>query len=144
MDWNILILKTFPVKHRIIAIFQHICRNQDHRIMHFWTVIAECLIQTFLQVQTTSKDVSFSGVIPPCYDIKWFRWVVVFLDRLVSVLTLYTLTSVCIFSILFSIYFLRCWRGEFLKQSRASSFDDHFLYSRDFLCWFRGDTVMRN
>ena len=27
-------------------------------------------------------------------------------------LTLYTLTSVCIFSILFSIYFLMCWQGE--------------------------------
>ena len=29
-------------------------------------------------------------------------------------LTLYTLTSVCIFSILFSIHFLRCWEGEFV------------------------------
>ena len=35
-------------------------------------------------------------------------------------LTLYTLTSVCIFSILFSIHFLRCWQGEFVWQSRAS------------------------
>ena len=31
---------------------------------------------------------------------------------LCKVLTLYTLTSVCIFSILFSIHFLRCWQGE--------------------------------
>ena len=29
-------------------------------------------------------------------------------------LTLYTLTSVCIFSILLSIHFLRCWQGEFV------------------------------
>ena len=29
-------------------------------------------------------------------------------------LTLYTLTSVCIFSILFSIHFLRVWKGEFV------------------------------
>ena len=29
-------------------------------------------------------------------------------------LTLYTLTSVCIFSILFSIHFLMCWQGEFV------------------------------
>ena len=29
-------------------------------------------------------------------------------------LTLYTLTSVCIFSILFSIQFLMCWQGEFV------------------------------
>ena len=28
-------------------------------------------------------------------------------------LTLNTTTSVCIFSIMFSIYFLRCWEGEF-------------------------------
>ena len=26
----------------------------------------------------------------------------------------YTMTSVCIFSILFSIHFLRCWQGEFV------------------------------
>ena len=29
-------------------------------------------------------------------------------------LTLYTLTSVCIFFILYSICFLRCWKGEFV------------------------------
>ena len=29
-------------------------------------------------------------------------------------LTLYTLTSVCIFSILFYIHFLMCWQGEFV------------------------------
>ena len=40
---------------------------------------------------------------------------------------------VCIFSILFSIHFPRCWQGEFVKQSRASSKSDHFLYSSD-LC----------
>ena len=28
-------------------------------------------------------------------------------------LTLYTLTSLCIFSILFTIHFLMCWQGEF-------------------------------
>ena len=36
---------------------------------------------------------------------------------------------VCIFSILFSTHFPRCWWGEFVKQSRASSESDHFLYS---------------
>ena len=42
---------------------------------------------------------------------------------------------VCIFSILFSIHFPRCWQGEFVKQSRASSESDHFLYSSNFnLC----------
>ena len=34
----------------------------------------------------------------------------------------YTLTSVCIFSILFSLHFLRCRQGEFVRQSRAFFF----------------------
>ena len=59
-------------------------------------------------------------------------------------LTRYTLTSVCIFSILCSIYFLRCWQGEFVWQSRASLVGGHFVYSCDFNVWFRGDIVGRN
>ena len=39
-------------------------------------------------------------------------------------LTLYTLTSVCIFSILFFIQFLMCWQGESVQQSRGSSVDN--------------------
>ena len=42
----------------------------------------------------------------------------------------YDLTSVCIFSILFSIYFLRCQQGEFVSQSRALV-AAHFLNTRD-------------
>ena len=53
-------------------------------------------------------------------------------------LTLYTLTSLCIFSILFSIHFQRCWQGEFLYQSKAFLDGDHFLYSCDLNVWFRG------
>ena len=48
-------------------------------------------------------------------------------------LTLYTLTSVCIFSILFSLHLLMCWKGEFVEQSRGSSVDYHFLYSHDLI-----------
>ena len=44
---------------------------------------------------------------------------------------LYTLTSVCIFSILFSIHFLGCCQEEFVERSRASLVADHFLYSHD-------------
>ena len=33
---------------------------------------------------------------------------------------MYTLTSVCIFSKLFSILFIRCWQGEFVHQSKAN------------------------
>ena len=35
-------------------------------------------------------------------------------------LSLYTQTSQYIFSLLFSKHILRCWQGEFFKQSRAS------------------------
>ena len=36
------------------------------------------------------------------------------------------------------------WHGEFVKQSRASSVGDHFLYSQDPNIWFRGYVVRRN
>ena len=42
-------------------------------------------------------------------------------------LILYTLRSVCMFSILFSVQLLRCWQGEFVQQSTASSFCNNFL-----------------
>ena len=55
-------------------------------------------------------------------------------------LTLYTLTSVCTFSILCSRHFLRCWQEEFVYQSRTSLVGDHF-FIRDHIVWFRGDIV---
>ena len=58
--------------------------------------------------------------------------------------TLHNLISICIFSILFSIYFLRCWQGEFVWQSRASLGGDNFLYSHDLNLWFGGEIVRRN
>ena len=59
-------------------------------------------------------------------------------------LTLDTLISVCIFSTLFFIHFLRYWQGEFVCQSKNSFPGDHFLYSHDFNVWFRADIVGRN
>ena len=53
----------------------------------------------------------------------------VVVNSLILLLTLYTLTSVNIFSILFSIQFLQCGQGEFVYQSRASLVGDHVLYS---------------
>ena len=47
-----------------------------------------------------------------------------------------TPTSVCIFSILFSIHFLWCWQGEFVEQSRASLVGDQFLDSQDLNVFF--------
>ena len=35
-------------------------------------------------------------------------------EKEIKVLTLYILTSVCMFSIRFSLHFLRCWKGEFI------------------------------
>ena len=50
---------------------------------------------------------------------------------LLPLLSLYTLTLVCIFSIMLFKHFLRCWQGEFVSQSKASFPGDHFLYSND-------------
>ena len=63
-------------------------RVEDHRLMFTWQLHSPQLyIQAVLYIYKT--------------------------DYMMS-LTLYTLTSVCIFSILFSIHFLMCWQGEFV------------------------------
>ena len=49
-------------------------------------------------------------------------------------LNIYNLTSPCIFSILFSIHFLRCWQGEFVYQSRECLVGDHFFFLMTLLC----------
>ena len=59
-------------------------------------------------------------------------------------LTLYTLTSVFIFSTLVSVHLLRCWKGEFVWQAGVSLVHDQFLYSHDINVWFSGDIVRRN
>ena len=61
----------------------------------------------------------------------------VFFFLYLSPLTLSTLTSVSIFSIIFSIRFLWYWQGEVFEQSRASLVGKHFLYSRGLNVWFR-------
>ena len=65
-------------------------------------------------------------------------------NYLYFLLTLYTLTSVCIFSILFPMHFQRGWQGEFVSQSRAALVGDHLLYSHNFHVWFRCEIVRRN
>ena len=51
-------------------------------------------------------------------DIECFKNFLSFSQLLFTIsgalLTLYTLASVCIFSVLFSIQFLMCWQGEFV------------------------------
>ena len=56
----------------------------------------------------------------------------------------YTLTSVCILSILVSIHFLRCWQGEFVYQSREYLVCDHFFYSHNLTMWCKVYTAGRN
>ena len=58
--------------------------------------------------------------------------------------TLYTLTSVCIFSLQLSKHFLRCWKGDFAQQSRASTVGDYLFYPYDLNVWFTGDIVGEN
>ena len=54
-------------------------------------------------------------------------------------LTLYTPTSACIFSILFFIHFLGSWLGEFVCQSEGSFPGDYFRNSCDLNVQFRSD-----
>ena len=49
-----------------------------------------------------------------------------FSSLMAVVSTLYTQRSVCTFSTLFFIHFLRCWQGEFVCQSKGSFPGDHF------------------
>ena len=92
----------------------------------------------FLKI--TEQSVTYFKIL---YIIKknsrWKLWML----QLIC-LTLYILTSVCIFSILFSIHFLRCWQGEFVWQSRASLLGDHLPHSHDLHAWSRGDSLRRN
>ena len=54
------------------------------------------------------------------FNIEWFKNFLSFSQILFTIfgalLTLYNLTSVCIFSILFSIKFFTCWQGEFFDN----------------------------
>lgn len=49
----------------------------------------------------------------------------------ILVLTFYTPTSTCIFSVLFLIHFLRQWQGEFSQKLRAVQVCNHFLNSHE-------------
>ena len=44
-----------------------------------------------------------------------------------TALYMFILTSVCIFSILFSLHSLRGWQGEFVYLSKTSLVDDYFF-----------------
>ena len=61
-----------------------------------------------------------------------------------SVLTVYTLTSVYKFSILYYVQSLWCLWGEFGWWSRGPWVCDHLLNSHELNVWFMGDIVRRN
>ena len=74
---------------------------------------------------------------------SFFSWWSIIFIILMS-LTLYRLTLVFIFSILFSAHLSMCWQREFVQQSKVSLVGDYFLYSHDINVWFSGDNVGRN
>ena len=121
----------------------------------FWSVVL--LLKNF-----ASSGVVFSDTLQDCHwqirmagkgqysDTILFNFLFFILKSWLKILladyrnkTLF-LNPLCIFSILFLIYFLRCWQGEFVKQLRAPFIVDYFSYSCDFNEWFWGDIVRRN
>lgn len=54
------------------------------------------------------------------------------------------LTWIFIFSLLFSVHFIRCWHREFYFKSRASLVGHHFLYFHHLNVWCRGDIAWRS
>ena len=86
-----------PMDRRLLVYYLQI-------IPEMWTV--EQLFFTGIKPLTTEHTSKVQLVIYSRCLVRWSNsW---------TILTLYTLTSVCIFSILFSIHFLRCWQGEFV------------------------------
>ena len=59
-------------------------------------------------------------------------------------LTLCNPTSVCIFSILFSIHLLRMLTRRICLRIKSFFFGDHSLYACNLNVWFRADIVRRN
>ena len=61
-----------------------------------------------------------------------------------SLSTLYTLTSVFIFSILFIHTFPEVLTRRIFPTIRASVVGDHFIYSHDLYLYFRDDIIRRS
>ena len=90
----------------------------------------------------TSELISFYKIEPLfdlwlfCYFLIKTSYYCVWLNNVLSnhfkwpnrfTLNIYSLTSLCIFSILFSIHSQRCWQGEFVSQSNTSYVAGCFL-----------------
>ena len=117
---NLLYLWTFLLIHFLGA---EIVGKANERIL-FFLDISLCMMFFFRNLPmyelfliftwTTSKHRSLSN---GSSLIQRINCLLLFCN---CVLTLYSITSVCIFSILLSRHFLRLWQGEFVQQSRAS------------------------
>ena len=91
--------------------------------------------------QVFSSNQSLGWLVDQSFDWLVSQSINQSIDAIDSVdkFTLHTLISVCIFSILFSIHFLRCWLGEFCLMTKSSFSWWSFLYSQDLIVWFRVD-----
>ena len=134
----------------ILNLFQGCAQARVSQVTNFWKVLSLGNSYNF-----AFKEV-FSNGTPKISETRAFTLLLIFLRAQLFFpslksqvqtcmdLIIYTLTSVRIFSILFSKHFLRWWQREFLSQSRAYLVADHFLFSRDRNTWFSGYTVRRN
>ena len=75
----------------------------------------------------------------PFFKSFFFLFVIPKSSRPRPLLILYTLTSVCIFSIVFSIHFPGADKGNL----RASLVGNHFIYTRDLNVLFRSDILRK-
>ena len=71
------------------------------------------------------------------------RWYGAYTSMFVSILTLYMLKLVSIFSLLLTIYLLLYWQGEFGYWSKLLRFCDQF-FSQDLNEWFSDITLRWN
>ena len=72
-----------------------------------------------------------TGPYPGFTELNRIKRLEVFFSPWVCTQTLYALTSVIIFSLLFSMHFLRGWQREFVKKIKSFLVGDYLFYSRD-------------
>ena len=135
---------------------------------HFQNLVKPCFWSVVLLLTSfASSGVIFSDTLQDCHwqirmagkgqysDTKLFNFLFFILKSGLKILLadyqnktlflnpLHPNTSMHILHTVLNI-FLRCWQGEFVKQSRAPFIVDHFSYSCDLNEWFWGDIVRRN
>ena len=125
MVWNI-VTSIFTLKHRISQWDINVCITMCVLHIRMWIIIL--------------LDSIYWGIFYSKVENILLSFYSIFL--ILYFLTLYTLTSVCIFSILFSTHFLMVLTRRICLTAKNFLFDDHFLYSSN--VWFRGDIVRRN